>query len=77
MPKWLSMKGNCFSAGGFPSNPIPVLVCAEKSKLLAESVDLAIRSQTIGGDSKGCPQSMRKQHGLFYDGENIASCSSD
>ncbi len=24
MPKWLSMIGNCFSAGGFPSNHIPV-----------------------------------------------------
>jgi hypothetical protein len=28
-PKWLSTEGNCFTAVGFPSNPIPVLVCAE------------------------------------------------
>jgi hypothetical protein len=24
----LSTEGNCFTAGGFPSNPIPVRVCA-------------------------------------------------
>jgi hypothetical protein len=41
MPKWLSMEGNCFTAGGFPSNPIPVRVFAEQSKLLAKSVDLS------------------------------------
>jgi hypothetical protein len=31
MPKWLSTVGNCFSAGGFPSNPIWVRVCAEQT----------------------------------------------
>ncbi len=30
MPKWLSMAGNWFTAGGFSSNPIPVRVCAEQ-----------------------------------------------
>ena len=33
MPKWLSMEGNCFTAGGFPSNPIPVRVCAEQKRI--------------------------------------------
>ena len=28
-PKWLSTARNCFTVGGFPSNPIPVRVCAE------------------------------------------------
>jgi hypothetical protein len=30
MPKCLSTARNCFTAGGFPSNPIPVRVCAEQ-----------------------------------------------
>jgi hypothetical protein len=31
---WLSTKGNCFTAGGFPSNPIPVRVCAEQLRYI-------------------------------------------
>ncbi len=36
-PKWLSTEGNCFTAGGFPSDPIPIRVCAkqEQSGLIA------------------------------------------
>jgi|LakMenE18May11ns_1017448.scaffolds.fasta_scaffold7250278_1 hypothetical protein len=46
MPKWLSMEGNCFTAGGFPSNPIPVRVCAPNKSYFV------LRTEEIIGSSK-------------------------
>ena len=42
-PNWLSRVGNCFSAGGFPSNPIPVRVCAEHYASLLSNVIVKIK----------------------------------
>ncbi len=44
-PKWLSTAGNCYTAGGFSSSPIPVRACAEQ--LHNDIIILSCRSKGL------------------------------
>ncbi len=52
MPKWLSTEANCFTAGGFPSNPIPVRVCAEQLRVYYYGLDLSLNKLCIAQSSR-------------------------